>query len=138
MKKKILTIALSAMLVFTGITGCKEKSLLSPDDPVTLSMWHVYGEQADSPMNRLISEFNDTVGKEKGITINVESVTSSSAIDKALSASANGESGADTMPNLFTAYPRVVELIGKERLLSWDDYFSENELSCFHKDFLLF
>ncbi len=35
-----------------------------------------------------------------------------------------------------TAYPRVVELIGKDRLLSWNDYFSEKELSSFQKDFL--
>ena len=36
-----------------------------------LSIWHVYGEQADSPMNRLLTEFNDTVGREKGILLNV-------------------------------------------------------------------
>lgn len=32
------------------------KTLLSPKDPTTLSIWHVYGEQADSPMNRLLTE----------------------------------------------------------------------------------
>ena len=125
------------VILMTCFSGCgQNNTALCPENPVTLTMWHVYGSQTKSPLNDVINEFNRTVGKEKGITINVESVTSSSAIDKALSASANGEPGADTMPDLFTAYPRVVELIGKERLLSWDDYFSENELSCFHKDFL--
>ncbi len=134
--KKIVFLLCFAILI-TCFFGCAQNNTaLSPENPVTLTMWHVYGSQTKSPLNDVINEFNQTVGKEKGITINVESVTSSSAIDKALSASANGEPGADMLPDLFTAYPRVIELIGKERLLCWDDYFSENELSYFHKSFL--
>ncbi len=134
---KKISILLCFIILITCFFGCGQSDTsLSPENPVTLTVWHVYGSQTKSPLNDVINEFNQTVGKEKGITVNVESVTSSSAIDKALSASANGEPGADTMPDLFTAYPRVVELIGKERLLAWNDYFSENELSCFHKEFL--
>ena len=51
-------------------------SPLDPDKPVTLTMWHVYGAQARSPMNMLIDRFNQTVGKEQGIIINVTSVSS--------------------------------------------------------------
>ena len=134
---KRIAIVLCFVILMTCFFGCGQSGTApSPENPVTLTMWHVYGSQTKSPLNSLIDEFNQTVGKDKGITINVESVTSSSAIDKALSASANGEPGAKDMPDLFTAYPRVVELIGKERLLSWDDYFSEEELSCFHREFL--
>jgi len=84
----------------------------------------------------VIDEFNRTLGSEYGITVNVVSVTSSSAIDRALSASANGEPGADAMPDLFTAYPRVTEIVGRENLLSWNNYFTEEELSDFHAEFL--
>lgn len=105
-------------------------------NPVTLTMWHVYGSQTKSPLNDAIDEFNSTVGKENGVNINVVSVTSSSAIDKALSASANGEPGAEDLPDLFTAYPRVAEIVGEDKLLSWNDYFSENELSDFKDEFL--
>ena len=134
---KKIAILLCFVILITCFSGCEQNSTaLRPENPVTLTMWHVYGSQTKSPLNDVINEFNRTVGSEKGITINVESVTSSSAIDKALSASANGEPGADTMPDLFTAYPRVVELIGKERLLPWNDYFSEKKLSVFQKDFL--
>ena len=73
-------IILLAVLMATALFGCGEASLLSPDEPVTLTMWHVYGEQADSPMNRLIAEFNATVGKEKGIVVTVTNVTSTSKI----------------------------------------------------------
>ena len=74
----------------------------------------------------------------RGCKLNVKekSVTSSSAIDKALSAAASGEPGAADLPDLFTAYPRVVEIIGKEKLLAWNDYFTDEELSAFHDVFL--
>jgi len=108
----------------------------SPSEPVTLTMWHVYGSQTVSPLNTVIDTFNHTLGTEYGITVNVVSVTSSSAIDKALAASANGEPGADAMPDLFTAYPRVAEIIGPENLLSWNEYFTPDELAVFHEDFL--
>jgi len=134
---KKIAILFFFIILMICFSGCAQSSkTLGPENPVTLTMWHVYGSQTKSPLNIVINEFNRTVGKENGITVNVESVTSSSAIDKALSASANGEPGAEHMPDLFTAYPRVVELIGEDRLLSWDEYFSAKELSAFQKDFL--
>jgi len=133
--KKITAIIICLMII-TCFSGCSKQRTPSPENPVTLTMWHVYGSQTTSPLNTVIDEFNKTVGKENGITINVASVTSSSAIDKALSAAASGEPGAADLPDLFTAYPRVVEIIGEERLLTWDDYFTEEELSGFHDNFL--
>ncbi len=134
--KKLLAILLTCVLLLPIFAGCSQDSLPSPENPVTLTMWHVYGSQTKSPLNTVIDEFNRTVGREHGITVNVVSVTSSSAIDKALAASANGEPGAESMPDLFTAYPRVVEIVGRENLLHWDAYFSEEELSTFYSEFL--
>ena len=41
------------------------KKLLNKKEPVSLSFWHVYGEQAGSPMDLLVQEFNRTVGQEQ-------------------------------------------------------------------------
>ena len=134
--KKTLAFIMSLVLLMSILSGCTSRSMPTPADPVTLTMWHVYGSQTKSPLNALIDEFNRSVGMEHGITINVVSVTSSSAIDLALSASANGEPGSEEMPDLFTAYPRVAEIVGEEKLLPWNEYFSDDELSAFHADFL--
>lgn len=134
--KKTIAIILALIILSTAMYGCTHGALPGPENPVTLNMWHVYGSQTKSPLNTVIDEFNSTVGREHGITINIVSVTSSSAIDKALSASANGEPGAEAMPDLFTAYPRVVEIVNKDALLVWSDYFTEKELSRFHAEFL--
>lgn len=134
--KKALYLILAGLLLLLSLTGCSQKSKLDPDDPVTLKMWHVYGSQTESPLNDSINEFNRTVGKEKGIIINVVSVSSSSAIDESLAAAAKDTPGAPELPDLFTAYPRVAEIVGYDNLLNWNDYFTEQELNAFVYEFL--
>ena len=134
--RRIIAIIICLAIIIPCFSGCSQQNTPSPENPITLTMWHVYGSQTTSPLNTIIDEFNRTVGKENGITINVVSVTSSSAIDKALSAATSGEPGAADLPDLFTAYPRVVEIIGEENLLTWNDYFTEEELSAFNDVFL--
>lgn len=134
--KKFFSVILTFAITAACFSGCSDKTKPDVNNPVTLTMWHVYGSQTKSPLNDAIDEFNDTVGRENGVTVNVVSVTSSSAIDKALSASANGEPGAEDLPDLFTAYPRVAEIVGENKLLSWNNYFSEEELSAFKDEFI--
>ena len=64
--KRSLTLLLSALLLLFSLSGCAEKTALDPKKPVTLTLWHVYGEQADSPMNRLVEEFNLNCTQENG------------------------------------------------------------------------
>ena len=134
--KKALSLILAGLLLLLSLTGCSQKTKLDPDDPVTLTMWHVYGSQTESPMNDSINEFNRTVGKEKGVVINVVSISSSSAIDEALTAAVKNTPGVPALPDLFTAYPRVAEIIGYDKLLNWNDYFTEQELDTFVDEFI--
>lgn len=99
---------LAALVPGLALAGCGgSKTLLSPKDPTMLSIWHVYGEQADSPMNRLLTEFNDTVGREKGILLNVTNMTNSAAIGGQLQDAKAGKPGALDLPDLFSAHPRT-------------------------------
>lgn len=134
--KKVLALILIFAIITACLSGCSDKTKPDANNPVTLTMWHVYGSQTKSPLNDAIDKFNDTVGRENGVIINVVSVTSSSAIDRALSASANDEPGAEDLPDLFTAYPRVAEIVGEDKLLCWSDYFSVEELSLFRDEFI--
>ncbi len=131
--KKIFCCALAALLLAGGLAGCASNEAAQP---VTLTIWHVYGSQTESPLNELIDEFNRTKGEEAGIIVSVGSVTNSSEIDAALAASAKGEPGAAPMPDLFTAYPRVAEEIGPDRLLDWGDYLTEEGRGAFVDAFL--
>ena len=116
-------------------SGCK-KSELDKNKPVTLTMWHVYGEQADSPMNRLIDEFNETVGVEKGIIINVTAMSNASKIGEKLLDAHNKIPGSAEMPDLFFAHKSNALELGTDCLLDWNEYFSEKELSAYVPEFL--
>ena len=133
MQKKLLgtaAFALCLALLMLVLTGCNSVDKLNPRDPVTLTMWHNYGGDMQQTMDLLIDEFNATAGKEKGITINVTAISSSSDLNRTLEMIANGDPGAPDMPDIFTGYPKVAAwFIEKDKLLPLDKYFTEEELS---------
>lgn len=133
---KKLSAVICVILIGLLLFGCADETLLSKDDPVVLNLWHVYGEQADAPMNRLVKEFNDTVGLEKGIIINVTNVTSTSKIGSQLLDSQANNPGSLEMPDLFTCHTSNASVLGPENLIDWNEVFTEDELSGFVKEFV--
>ncbi|MBQ9832868.1 MAG: extracellular solute-binding protein [Clostridia bacterium] len=124
-----LACTLIALLLLLSVSGCGSSSLLSKDDPVTLTMWHVYGEQADSPMNRLIQEFNETTGLENGVIINVTALSNGTDIGPMLRNAYANAPGALPMPDLFTCHTNNADELGAKNLIDWTELFSEEELS---------
>ena len=105
-------------------------------EPVSLTMWHVYGEQASSPMDKLVDDFNETVGSKEGIVINVTATSNSAEIGDELLDSQAGKSGAKKMPDLFFCHSGNADDLGSENLIDWQDYFTKEELSDYQEDFL--
>ena len=103
MKKRLLSLLLLCTLVF-ALSGCGEKTLLNKKKPVSLSFWHVYGEQAGSPMDLLVQEFNRTVGQERGVQVQVTGMSSASQIGGYLKEAQSGGKGVQEMPDLFTCH----------------------------------
>lgn len=135
--KKTLALMLTLILSLLALlTGCS-KSILDPDNPVILTMWHNYGGEMQSTMDYLIDQFNATEGKEKGILIDVTSISSSSELNKSLAMIADGDPGAPDMPDIFTGYPKIaVQFQEKDMLVNYDDYFNKEELSCYVEAFV--
>ena len=72
-----MLVLLLLCLVTAFSSGCSNKSSLDPAKPVTLTIWHVYGNQTNSPFNDTIEKFNASEGKAKGVIVKVASVSSS-------------------------------------------------------------
>ena len=128
--KKLTWLLLGALLLSlcAGCSGSPKKE----DTPTTITVWHVYGGQTDSPLNDLIAQFNQTVGKERGINVQVTSVSNTNTIHEAVLASANGEPGSSELPDLFISYPKTVLALPDDSILvDYRDYFSEEELAAF-------
>ncbi|MBR6801967.1 MAG: extracellular solute-binding protein [Eubacteriaceae bacterium] len=134
--KKTISVIL-AIMILLSVAGCGEKeTLLSKDDPVTLNLWHVYGEQADSPMNRLVEEFNKTEGLERGVVVKVTNVTSTSRISSQLIDSAEKKPGSLEMPDIFSCHTNTAVSIGADNLVDWNGFFTKEELSDYVPEFI--
>lgn len=130
-----LCLFLSAVLILS-CEGCAGTENLA-SSPVTLTIWHVYGEQTDSPLNVLIEEFNETEGKEQNIRIEVTSVSNTNVIHDAVLAAESGQPGAGKLPDLFVSYPKtVLAMQDPSVLVDYRDYLTEAELSSFIPSFL--
>lgn len=68
---KFLPRVLAAAAAMMLLAGCSSKADpgFSPANPVNITIWTYYnGEQLEA-FNALVDEFNSTVGKEQGITV---------------------------------------------------------------------
>ena len=132
----LIIIAITYAISFTFFSCNKRNTLLDPKKPTTLTMWHVYGEQVNSPMNDVIEQFNATIGKEKGIIINVTLMSNASQIGKKLKDAQTDKAGSKEMPDLFFCHSSDARGLGVNNLLNWSNYFSQSELNNFVPDFL--
>ena len=126
--RTFIFLLIAVLLLCAGCSGTMNKE----ETPITVTVWHVYGGQADSPLNDLINRFNQTVGKEQRINVQVTSVSNTNTIHELVLAAANGEPGASELPDLFISYPKTVMALPDDSILvDYRDYFSEEELSAF-------
>lgn len=126
-KMAALLLAVMALLCFAGCSASQKE-----EPPTTITVWHVYGGQADSPLNDLIDQFNETVGKEQKINVQVTSVSNTNTIHELVLSAANEEPGASELPDLFVSYPKTVMALPDDSILvDYRDYFTEEELSSF-------
>ncbi len=106
MKQK-RTAAFCAALAMTAVmTGCggSGKTPLDPGNPVTIEVWNYYNGDQLTAFDGLVKEFNETVGKQKGIIVRGSSQGSVNDLETNVMASLKGEVGAAEVPNIFMAY----------------------------------
>lgn len=137
--KKVLNYPGNLLLFLVSILIISSVGCGNPDNRelVTVTIWHVYGGQAESPLNDLIDEFNETVGKEENIQVQVGSVTNTNTIHENVLSSAFKDPGAAELPDMFLSYPKtVLAMPDKSILVDYHDYFTEEELGEFIQPFL--
>lgn len=118
----------AAFMVFAA--GCGDKSPLDPGDPVSLTVWHYYNGSQQAAFDALVEEFNDSVGREKGIYVQSYSQGSVSDLETAVRDSIGGKVGAEKMPDIFSSYADTAyEVEQAGALADLSKYLGEEELS---------
>lgn len=133
-KKVYVGVLIVSLLI---LPGCFKRDEPSPDNPVTLTLWHNFGGQMQTTMDGLVDEFNKTVGKDNGILLSVTSISDSATIREKLTMIAADDPGAPEMPDIATCYPQTAALLADRGLIaSLDEYFSKSELDAYLPRFL--
>ncbi len=106
-------------------------------EPVNLSVWTYYnGDQLES-FNKLVDTFNNTVGKEKNITVESYSQGSVNDLETQVMAAAQGKVGASAMPNIFMAYADTAYAMDQMgELVDLAPYFTDEERAAYMGSYL--
>ncbi len=126
--KTAMSLCLAAALA-AGLAGCGKKGPLDPANPVSLTVWHYYNGSQQAAFDALVEEFNNTVGREKGIYVQSYSQGSVSDLETAVRDSISGKVGADPMPDIFSSYADTAyEVEQAGALANLSDYLEQEEL----------
>lgn len=126
------------MLISLTLSGCSsDKSPLNKKNPTTISIWHNYGGEMQTAMTMLIDTFNATVGKEKGIIVRVDAVSSSSELTKNLEMILDETPGAPELPNIAISYPKTaIKFAEKNLLADLTTYFTKDKINLYVDEFI--
>lgn len=121
-KRLIAGTAAAVMLALT-CGGCGAEK-----EPVTITIWNYYnGEQLEA-FNRMVQNFNDTVGKEQGITVESASQGSVNDLETNVLNAAEGKVGAEELPNIFSGYADTAYALDQQGMVvDLNDYLTESE-----------
>ena len=107
-----------------------------PPDPKYDS--HIrYNGNIKEKFDEIVSEFNETVGMEKGIVVDAQSQGDVDQLATSVQNSVNQAIGSSPMPDLFAAYPDTALSVHKIKgLVNLEKYFTQDELNEYRKEFL--
>ena len=139
--KKAISLLLAGALSLGIFAGCGAKkgqdSLLDPNKPVTLTVWHYYNGAQQAAFDALVSEFNATEGAQRDIYVEGYSQGSVTDLEQAVTAAAAGEVGAQELPDMFSSYADTAYAVQRDgRLADLTKYFTQEELAAYVPSYL--
>ncbi|MCI6467185.1 MAG: extracellular solute-binding protein [Faecalicatena sp.] len=128
----------AAALVLTAGCSSQEKdasskskeSQLDPKSPVTIEVWHYYNGAQQDAFNELVTEFNESTGKELGIKVKASGLGNVGDLEESVLASIDGKVGAKEIPNIFAAYADTAFAVDEKGMaVDLKDYMTDEEIS---------
>lgn len=134
--KKIAVYFLACLMTVSLLAGCgakKEEAKtveLDKNNPTVISVWHYYNGAQQEAFEKLVGEFNNSEGKEKGIYVETYAQGNVYDLEKTVLNSANKKAGASEMPNIFAAYADTAYQVNKLGLVAdLNEYLTKSEIN---------
>ena len=127
-KNVVLPILLAGTFV---LTACSQSE--APDDrPVHSTMWHYYNGAQKDQFDELVQKFNDTVGLDQKIIVETFSKGSVTELEDAITASMDGKTGSDPLPNLCSSYADTAyKMYQKDLLVDYRPFLTDEEYNSY-------
>ena len=116
-RKSRFAAALLAGALLLGTSACGTQGTASFASPVELTVWTYYNGDQLETFNRLVEEFNDTVGRERNIEVIASGQGSVNDLETNVMNAAEGKVGAEALPNIFSAYADTAYAIDRMGLV---------------------
>ena len=130
--KRGISAALILALLATMATGCGKdtgKQEENDEDPIVVQMETYYNGAAKIALDKLVTEFNNTVGNEKGIYVKASSMGDMTELFESLGKELKKPEEERNLPDIFCCYGTdAIEFDQQGLLADMDDYFTEKEL----------
>ncbi len=135
MIKKSMFIIVALLFLLTGCSN--DKALLNTNKPVTITIWHYYTSHLQEVFENMITEFNNTRGKELGIIVQPKYQEDIDILTEKIISSGEQSLGSEPLPNIIFAYTgTVLELDNLNAIVNLENYFSNEELNEFNTAYI--
>lgn len=103
---------------------------IDADEPVTVTVWHYYNGVQQLNFDNAVNEFNNTVGRDKGIIVEAYSKDSISDLADSVVASVKKSAGAEAPPDIVAVYAEAAYILDQMGALAdIGKYFTDDEIS---------
>ena len=129
-KMAVIAVLLCLAIVLLGGCSSDKNHGLDAKNPTTITIWHYYNSVQQDTFDRMLVEFNESVGLEQGIVVEARNKNSISDLQAGALASLRGDADAEPAPDMFAAYAEAAYAADQMgRVVDLSQYFTEEELS---------
>ena len=135
LKKKAIAVLLGASMTAALLGGCSFSG--SSGKTINLTVWTYYNGDQLASFERLVDEFNKTVGEKENIVVTSSSQGSVNDLETNVLASAEGKVDALDMPNIFSAYADTAYALDQMgQVVDLSPYLTDDEKDAYISNYL--
>lgn len=121
----------------TSLGSSVKKVKPDPDNPTKVTIWHYYNGDQLEAFNKLIDEFNDSVGKKEGIYVEGANFGTVNELKEGIVASVKHRTGAKAIPSIFAGYADTAYEVDKlGYVVDLKEYLTQEEQDKYIKSYI--